>query len=202
LKRGIAELDDGMNKTAKKFNLKFDKKIIESDDTNIYFKYYDTKNGFTLERKLFVKNDIKTVYHSYFQINKDLQGGGISKEVFKNLYKQYQNAELDKVTVHANLDVGGYTWGRYGFQANNMGDVNDIYKKAKRLTSEGVLSNDNLKHFEDSYEDFNKNGQSFDMHRVSSAEYGKKLLLKTEWRGELNLKDKVQTKIFEEYLGY
>jgi hypothetical protein len=196
------ELDKDMTNLSKKFNLNFDKKTILTDDKNIWFQYIDTKKGFTLQRKLFVKDGVKTVYHSYFEINKDLQGGGISKEVFKNLHKQYKNSNLDKITVHANLDVGGYTWGRYGFSAYNMQDINDVYNKAKRLKELGTLTDSNLQHFEESYEDFKKNGNSFDMHRISSSEYGKKLLLKTQWKGELNLKDKVQTRIFEDYLGY
>jgi hypothetical protein len=74
-----------------------------------------------------------------------------------------------------------------------MQDINDVYNKARlkvrdtnRFKSSAFLK---------SLTRFQENGNSFDMHRISSSEYGKKLYLKRN-EGELNLK----TKYKQEYL--
>lgn len=197
----FAKLDDDMSKLAKNFNLDYTHKTIYSYNSSIHFKYIDSKNGFNLERKIFTYEKSKIVSHDYFYIKENLQGSGISKQVFKNLYKQYKNASIDKVTVHANLNVGGYTWGRYGFSATEMNEVKMIYKKAKELFSVGKMTAENLKHFEVSYAKFISDGKVFNMNRIASSEYGKTLLLNSGWQGELDLSDAVQRKIFEDYLG-
>jgi hypothetical protein len=38
---------------------------------------------------------------------KSAQNKGLSKAIFRDLYKQYQNAGVKKIEVYANIDVGG-----------------------------------------------------------------------------------------------
>ena len=56
------------------------------------------------------------ISHDYFSIARVAdQGGGFAKDMFKAMYKQYKNAKIPFISVHANIDVGGYTWARLGF---------------------------------------------------------------------------------------
>jgi hypothetical protein len=58
---------------------------------------------------------------AYFKINKTdaegnkIQGHGIGKEVLARNVEFYQKIGLDQVDVHANIDVGGYAWAKYGY---------------------------------------------------------------------------------------
>lgn len=60
----------------------------------------------------------KGISHSYFSIDPYYQGGGFCKRMFKELYAQYVNSDVDYLSVHANLSVGGYTWASMGFHVN------------------------------------------------------------------------------------
>lgn len=51
----------------------------------------------------------------YFKIHDDKQGGGIGKKLLAANVEMYQKLGLEKVDVHANIDVGGYAWARYGY---------------------------------------------------------------------------------------
>jgi hypothetical protein len=42
-------------------------------------------------------------------------GHGIGKQVLAANVAMYQKLGLDEVEVHANIDVGGYAWGKYGY---------------------------------------------------------------------------------------
>ena len=74
-------------------------------------------NGFALTRYFFEDEGKIICEHEYFELDKKLQGKGLSKKLFNSLYTQYQNVGVQKLEVHANIDVGGYTWARYGFSA-------------------------------------------------------------------------------------
>jgi hypothetical protein len=52
---------------------------------------------------------------SYFVLNNSKTGGGVGKQVLKANVEMYQKLGLDSVEVHANIDVGGYAWAKYGY---------------------------------------------------------------------------------------
>lgn len=47
-------------------------------------------------------------------INEDT-GKGVGKEMLASNVAFYQKMGLDAVEVHANIDVGGYAWAKYGY---------------------------------------------------------------------------------------
>jgi GNAT superfamily N-acetyltransferase len=51
----------------------------------------------------------------YFKIHDEKQGGGIGKKLLRANVEMYRKLGLDKVEVHADIDVGGYAWARYGY---------------------------------------------------------------------------------------
>lgn len=55
-------------------------------------------------------------YHEYLKINGDNQGSGFAEEFNRNLYDWYRRSGISYVNVHANIDVGGYTWATQGFE--------------------------------------------------------------------------------------
>lgn len=52
---------------------------------------------------------------SYFKMSSSEQGKGEGKTLLAANVKMYQELGLDKVEVHANIDVGGYAWAKYGY---------------------------------------------------------------------------------------
>lgn len=68
----------------------------------------------------------KGVYHNYFKVAAKYQGGGFAKKMFRELYDQYKASNVDYLAVHANINVGGYTWGSMGFYTNNLGKAREL----------------------------------------------------------------------------
>lgn len=77
-------------------------------------------------------NDKKGVYHNYFKIAPKYQGGGFAKKMFKELYDQYKASNVDYLAVHANINVGGYTWGSMGFQTNSISAARELLGNFER----------------------------------------------------------------------
>lgn len=98
---------------------------------------------------------------------------------------------VQKLTVHANMDIGGYTWSRYGFCAVDKAEaikavsydkeaidiVNQYYKKSG-------LSDDN----------------PFPMNLISDK-LGEYSLLGSSWDGVLDLRNPERLKAFTSYIG-
>lgn len=195
------ELDDEIQALANDHGLTFkNKEITQLSSRHIQLVYEANRNKFTLYRDLFIKDDLKTVEHYYFKISEDLQGTGISKRLFNALYTQYQNAGIQSISVHANINIGGYTWGKYGFSAYKSQDVETLYERASALLKNGTLTDRNFEHFDGLYNYYKTNGGNFNMHDVANTGYGKKLLLGTDWYGKIDLRDEEQRNIFENYL--
>jgi GNAT superfamily N-acetyltransferase len=71
----------------------------------------------------------------YFKIHDEKQGGGIGKKLLAANVEMYRKLGLDRVDVHANIDVGGYAWARYGYvptQASWNALRHDLLDKLER----------------------------------------------------------------------
>ena len=64
--------------------------------------------------------------HDVFTINGEGQGGGIGKQVLKTQFDEYEKMGVAKVEVHANIDVGGYAWARFGFVPTRAGSWDEL----------------------------------------------------------------------------
>lgn len=148
--------------------------------------------GFYLERT-FSKLDsgILDVHHDFFTLDKKYQGKGLSKDVFRALYKQYKNVGVEQMTVFANIDVGGYTWARYGFYAEDKFNALSAVKseKAKNFIKQ-YYKNNSL-----------KDNDPFPMRLITEQSWGKNELKGSYWSGILNLRNDKARKVFEDYLG-
>lgn len=119
----FVEFKQQMENVAESLDLRIDEFLIIPDEKKFEFavrlKNKDGKTAIRLSRKFYKTGNNKIeCYHAGFTIDPSLQGKGISKQVFAKLYTEYQRMGVDVLTVDANLDVGGYTWTKYGFNAN------------------------------------------------------------------------------------
>ena len=132
------------------------------------------------------------VHHDLFQLPKSAQGKGTSKRVLGMFYEEYKRMGVTEISVDANIDVGGYTWARYGFNATD-----------KHEALEAVCKTPKAQQFIEDY--YSKNGLSedkpFPMYLLTEQPWGKNALLGSFWEGRLNLKDPTQRARFEKYLG-
>lgn len=70
----------------------------------------------TIERQLFRDRDgTLHAYHALLSIDRSHQGQGFAQAWNDHLYAWYRESGLSYVKVTANIDVGGYTWARQGF---------------------------------------------------------------------------------------
>lgn len=79
-----------------------------------------------------VENGVETVWaqHAYLDLDEAQQGQGFASAWNEHLYQWYRESGVSHVGVMANIDVGGYTWARAGFDfADQLGPV----RIAKRL---------------------------------------------------------------------
>lgn len=168
--------------------------------TLIYDGEYIDKNGNKqnpyLSRMFRIEDEKKVVYHDVFNLPVELQGKGISKFVFKELFKNYESMGIERVEVLANMDVGGYCWGRYGFSAK----ASEIKDLAQRRFSDGTIGQ---KDYDEIFEILNKSGQNIRMNKIANLECGKTFLLgdKVKWRGFIDLHDKQQMEYLHDYIG-
>lgn len=70
-----------------------------------------------INRKVYleVSSGDKFIDHSYFVLPKELQGKGLADPVMNFSQKVAERFGINRIQVHANIDVGGYAWLRKGF---------------------------------------------------------------------------------------
>lgn len=152
-------------------------------------------NGVELKRAFRIDdNGAKYVDHELFQLDRQLQGKGVSRQVFKALYEQYRVAGVERMEVYANIDVGGYTWARYGFCVINRNEA----ISAIRFSALTAKQEERIMALIDGH--FNSSSDPFPMNKIARLPYGKKALLGGEWEGILDLTDPQQRRTFERYL--
>lgn len=167
--------------------------VVDAYSNGIAFRW--SGGGVTLVRSFSVKNGVKVVDHDLFVLPKELQNKGLSKPLFKVLYEQYKIVGVQRMEVYANMDVGGYTWARYGFCAEERKTV-DKAIQFRKLTTE---QKEEIKTIVKSH--FKSSSEPFPMNKIAKLPYGKKALLGGSWKGVIDLTNASQRNVFENYLG-
>lgn len=169
-------------------------KIYNDDEWSFMIK----GRGFQLNRYFYKEPDgLSVCEHEYFELDDALQGKGLSKKLFNALYEQYKAVGVQKLTVHANLNVGGYTWARYGFCADSrsVAEKAIAYHATKYPEKFEAAS----KIIDDYYTNNNlSNRKPFPMNLLGKKY--KNLLIGGDWNGFLDFRDKKQLAVWEEYL--
>lgn len=128
------------------------------------------------------------VTHDYFAIPKQYQGGGYAGRMMRSSVEVYDEMGVKRIDVHANIDVGGYSWAKLGFAANKASAKEvraDVrlgfkYKQTERMTAFKSLVDSS------SDDELMYNVARF---RPDGVDVGKKFLLGWDWHGSLNLAD-------------
>ena len=210
------DIIDEYNKSAiKGFDLRyFDNSIESICDTNgirlrnksltifengnvelIYTGRSKDNDTFVLSRSFVIKDNKRIVLHNNFVLPESLQGKGISKDVMRESFKQYENIGIDAVQIYANLKVGGYAWAKYGFSAIKE-DVEFILNNALQDKHISQLEYESLKNLISKYDAI------FPMNLIARMNKGKEILLGSWWNGYFNMKDKKQLVYLKDYIGF
>lgn len=104
----IGEIGDGSN----------------GDLTSVSLKFYITDlQGQSVAYFQRILNPDQTVYHAYFKVGKS--GEGLARALLKGSIETYVEHGFKQVNTQANIDIGSYTWPRFGF-APRAGAADDI----------------------------------------------------------------------------
>jgi hypothetical protein len=60
----------------------------------------------------------KAAASAFFRLTSATQGHNLGKQLLAANVATYQKLGIERVNVHANIDVGGYAWARYGYIPN------------------------------------------------------------------------------------
>lgn len=176
----------------------YNKRLSRYPDGNVVMNYEGiTKAGedFNLMRHFIDLDGKKIVEHQLFSLPKDMQGNGISKNIFRELFSQYEAMGIDEVWVEANMSVGGYTWGKYGFSTDKM----TAHRIIKDALEKGKI---NQSLFDEITSEINNyKGDLFPMNLIADREDGKRILLGQKWDGRFSLNDEKQMRKLKEYVG-
>ncbi|HOY82944.1 MAG TPA: hypothetical protein PLB92_12485, partial [Rhodoglobus sp.] len=84
--------------------------------------------------------DLKTgyAYHAFLQLDSSAQGSGFATQFNGHAEAQYKKVGITKIKVHANIDVGGYTWARQGFQIDERDKESLANSVSRRMARDGL----------------------------------------------------------------
>jgi Rho termination factor-like protein len=72
-----------------------------------------------------------TAEHVLLQLARRVQGSGFAERFNRNLYDWYRRSGIARVEVHADIDVGGYTWATQGFDFRSHRAANSWLLEAR-----------------------------------------------------------------------
>jgi len=122
------------------------------------------------------------VEHDIFELPSILQGRGIATQVLADSLKTYEALGIQHVELVANLDVGGYAWGRLGFQATNPDAFKSAMMQSMRYESQGLTAA-RIQELSDGITRAGANAPEW----LASQPEGKKIMLGTSWNAQMNL---------------
>lgn len=167
-----------------------------------------------ITRSFYWNGDRNYVSHDYFRVPPIAQASGIATSVLRNQFELYRKMGLDFVDLHANLEVGGYAWAKYGFSprerdwvdvANRAGQIAINEVRAGRmspamardvhriLTNRDPRSIWNLSDIEAKSPYVLDNGKP--------EKWGQFLLAGSDWFGKFDLKDPSALSRFDAYVS-
>lgn len=94
--------------------------------------------GTTIDAR--TKKRVASVDHAYWKLDDNVQGGGISNAFLKSSKQFYRQLGLDRATIHANIDVGGYAWARSGWDWKNYQKMASAFEKLERFMNSSMVA--------------------------------------------------------------
>lgn len=140
----------------------------------------------------------KTVEHSLFEIDRSHRGTGFGSAFVTHSFDEYRRMGYKTVKVHANIDVGGYTWASMGFKFSNPRGEAGLISKLAHAERYRWVTDDEIALFHEMAETMRRNGGTpQDIIRIGidrtweergqTMWAGKKLMLGTDWMGVYTL---------------
>ena len=80
-----------------------------------------------------------TAIHDEIIFNPEHQGKGMGTELQMALEALYRARGIPAIELTANIDVGGYTWAKLGYEFKNMLDAMTILRKAERMVAADTM---------------------------------------------------------------
>ena len=79
-----------------------------------------------------VNGELRVNHHS-FMINRLYQGKGIATDINEHVEKEYEKLGVHSIILNANVDIGGYTWARQGYDFIPTAGPHGGLRKMKEL---------------------------------------------------------------------
>lgn len=171
-------------------------KSITLSQGHILVQGFGSKSVYEVSREIVLKD--LSVIHSLLRINDDYQGKSVAKNLLQNSVNAYKHIGIKRIDVHANIEVGGYAWSKYGFKPNS--------KSWRNFLGDSLDSSRSDEWWDIPYDDRASVLKLLDskdpkaIWAISDSKYGKQLLLKSNWFGELDLTDKESMDRFNAYV--
>jgi hypothetical protein len=70
-------------------------------------------------------------YHALLELDGSVQGSGFADLFNDNLYEWYRRSGIRRVKVHADIDVGSYTWATQGFDFETLTEAKRFLRTAR-----------------------------------------------------------------------
>lgn len=134
----VLDIKDAANRVLDRDFAGFRAKVVSAavynNLTELHGQIYDSggNQAGTFQRDLRRDSDgTLWVEHAYLKLSAIYQGQGFAKEFNNHLYDWYRDNGVEHVKVHANIDVGGYTWARQGFDFSNEYNADGVLDRLR-----------------------------------------------------------------------
>lgn len=87
----------------------------DSSEVNVYFNVFDAQGRNVGESHRTLNADGE-IHNDLLTIDASVQGNGFGSALYKHTEDRYLKAGFKKVTIHANISGGGYSWAAMGFE--------------------------------------------------------------------------------------
>ena len=168
------------------------KRLIDLD----YIGEAESGEAVTLEREFSMKPDGSIVVsHDLFELPEELQGRGISKQIIRACFEEYEHMGVTRVEVFANINDGSWCWAKYGFYGERK-QIESLIEKRFKLGKITIEERDDALEYVRNFKEF------IPMQGLGYADYGERLLrdFNCGWNGFIDLNDEVQMNYLHEYL--
>lgn len=89
--------------------------FIRGPEPQFYWDVVDSDGNRVGEIARTIEDQGREVHNSWFSLDPDHQGKGIASKIGPALEDLYRRSGVERISLHANVDVGGYTWAKKGF---------------------------------------------------------------------------------------
>jgi hypothetical protein len=159
-----------------------------------------------IHRRIFP--DRSVAVHDFLELNDDAQAAGIAKSLLRNQIDTYRAIGINHVNLTAGLNVGGYSWAKYGFLPDETawrGLQTDLRDRMRylRMDNDVRVGVEHLIESENPIALWRLSDMRQPVHRTISNDQvpaGKGLLLGQTWKGSLDLTNPEQMKRFDVYV--